>query len=67
MTIKEKASIVAGLKAARDLIQKAQGIVEELPEDTEYEYQITDLADDIATVSGKADSLADDIEGRCND
>lgn len=67
MTVNEKTVIVAGLKSARDLIQKAQTIIENLPEETEYEYHITELADDIATVAGNADTLADEIEGRCTD
>lgn len=60
-------AIIAGLKSARDLIQQAQGIIEGLPDETEYEDQIIDLADDVATAAGKADDLADDIERRCND
>ena len=61
------AAIIAGLKSARDLIQQAQVIIEGLPDETEYEDQIIDLADDVATAAGKADDLADDIERRCND
>lgn len=60
-------AIIAGLKSARDLIQQAQVIIEGLPDETEYEDQIIDLADDVATAAGKADDLADDIERRCND
>lgn len=51
-------SIAEGLKKARDLIQQAVGFLEGLPEDTTFDDEISDLADDAADLGFRVDNLA---------
>lgn len=53
-------TLVKGIKAARDLIQQAQGILEGLPESA-WEEQVAELADDAANLGYLADDLASAI------
>ena len=54
-------TLVKGIKAARDLIQQARGILEGLPESI-WEDQVAELADDAADLGFAADDLAHMIE-----
>lgn len=52
-------SVIEGLKKARNLIQMAVGLLEGLPEDTVWDDEITDLADDASDLGFQIDDLAD--------
>ena len=54
-------TLVKGIKAARDLIQQARGILEGLPESA-WEEQVAELADDAANLGYAADDLATMIQ-----
>ena len=56
------ASVVIGLRAARDLVQQAQAIIENLPEGTDYEDMIAEYADNTSDLGTHLDDLAADIE-----
>ena len=56
------ASVVIGLRAARDLVQQAQAIIENLPSDTVYDDQIADFREGTFNMGVDLDDLAADIE-----
>lgn len=55
-------SVVEGLKKARNLIQMAVGILEGLPEETVWDDEIAEAADNAADFGYKLDTLADNVE-----
>ena len=55
-------SVAEGLKKARNLIQMAVGILEGLPEETVWEDEITEAADDASSFSFRLDDLAENVE-----
>ena len=56
------ASVVIGLRAARDLVQQAQAIIENLPSDTVYDDHIADFREGTFNMGVDLDDLAADIE-----
>lgn len=56
------ASVVIGLRAARDLVQQAQAIIDNLPNDTVYDDQIADFREGTFNMGVDLDDLAADIE-----
>ena len=56
------ASVVIGLRAARDLVQQAQAIIENLPSDTVYDDQIADFREGTFNMGVDLDDLAADLE-----
>ena len=55
-------TIVEGLKKARDLIQQAVAFLEELPDETVWDDEIAEAADNAADFSFQLDHLAESIE-----
>ena len=55
-------SILEGLKKARNLVQMAVGILEGLPEDTIWDDEISEAADNAADFGFDLDNLADEVE-----
>ena len=60
------ASVVIGLRNARDLIQQAQAIIENLPEGTNYEEMIDGYAESTRDLGSNLDELSYEIERGCN-
>lgn len=60
------ASVVIGLRNARDLIQQAQAIIENLPEGTNYEEMISGYAENTRDLGSNLDELSYEIERGCN-
>lgn len=60
------ASVVIGLRNARDLIQQAQAIIENLPEGTNYEEMIAGYAENTRDLGSNLDELSYEIERGCN-
>ena len=57
-----KDSAVYALKEARDLIDKAVSMLESIPEDTIWEDQITELADNASDLSSQIDNFKTEVE-----
>ena len=55
-------SVVEGLKKARNLIQMAVGILEGLPEETVWDDEISEAADDAADFGFRLDNLTENVE-----
>lgn len=55
-------SVLEGLKKARNLVQMAVGILEGLPEDTVWDDEISEAADNAADFGFGLDNLADEVE-----
>ena len=55
-------SVVEGLKKARNLIQMAVGILEGLPEETVWDDDITEAADNASDFGYHLDHLAESVE-----
>ena len=55
-------SVVEGLKKARNMIQMAVGILEELPEDTVWDDEIADAADTASDFGYLLDRFAERVE-----
>ena len=56
--------VVTELKQARDLVQEAERILDNMPVDTDFDDQISDMANDAAALATNLDDLADEIERR---
>lgn len=57
-------TVVTELKQARDLVQEAERILDNMPVDTDFDDQISDMANDAAALATNLDDLADEIERR---
>ena len=55
-------SVVEGLKKARNLIQLAVGILEGLPEETVWDDDIAEAADDASDFGFRLDNLTENVE-----
>ena len=55
-------TLVKGIKAARDLIQQAKAIIEDLPLGTAWEDKLEKLYGDAENLATAADDLATEIE-----
>lgn len=55
-------SVVEGLKKARNLIQMAVGILEGLPEETVWDDEIAEAADDASDFGFRLDHLTENVE-----
>lgn len=57
-----RASVVEGLKKARDLIQQAVAFLEGLPDETVWDDEIAEAADNAADFGFQLDHLAESVE-----
>ena len=55
-------TVVEGLKKARDLIQQAVGFLEGLPDETVWDDEIAEAADNAADFGFRLDNLAENVE-----
>ena len=59
-------AIIKEIKQARDLVQEAERILNNLPVDTDYDDQIDKLSGNAGVLGTALDDLADEIERRWN-
>ena len=55
-------TVVESLKKARDLIQQAVGFLEGLPDETVWDDEIAEAADNAADFGFRLDNLAENVE-----
>jgi hypothetical protein len=55
-------SVIEGIKKARNMIQMAAGILEGLPEETVWDDEIAEAADNAADFGFTLDNLAESVE-----
>jgi hypothetical protein len=55
-------SVIEGLKKARNMIQMAVGILEGLPDETVWDDEISEAADNAADFGFTLDNLAESVE-----